>query len=172
MYTLQGKTHPTCHTYPTQSQHMVPNHTYLTWSMYSNHSCSHQQSWEGPLLSRKRAPDTIHSMMANQSVGPYPISFPSQPMKQWGQSQPSVDGWLLGLPGPYHRHAIGTFNTSSRGPTHRSLTDIGRGYNLEGAGFPHTTPRPSQPTVLFFPLKGPTWSLDYSKSITGSKIQV
>jgi hypothetical protein len=40
--------------------------------------------------------------------------------------------------GPYHQHAIGTFNTCSWGPTERSLTDTGGGYNLEGAGLPHT----------------------------------
>jgi hypothetical protein len=36
---------------------------------------------------------------------------------QWssGENQAFVDIWLLGLPGPYHRHAIGTFNTYSRG---------------------------------------------------------
>jgi hypothetical protein len=51
-------------------------------------------------------------------------------------SQASVDDKLLGLLGPYHQHAIGTFNTCSRGPTHRSLTDTGRGYNLAGAGLP------------------------------------
>jgi hypothetical protein len=42
-----------------------------------------------------------------------------------------------------HQHAIGTFNTCSRGPTHWSLTDTGGDYNLGGAGLPHTTPRPS-----------------------------
>jgi hypothetical protein len=30
-----------------------------------------------------------------------------------GKSQASVDSRLLGLPDPYHRHAIGTFNTFS-----------------------------------------------------------
>jgi hypothetical protein len=40
----------------------------------------------------------------------------------------------------YHQYAIGTFNTCSRGPTHRSLTDTGRVYSLGGANFPHTTP--------------------------------
>jgi hypothetical protein len=59
--------------------------------------------------------------------------------------------WLLGLPGPYHRHAIDTFNTCSRGPTHRSLTNTGGGYNLGDDGLPHTTPWPSQPTVSTFP---------------------
>jgi hypothetical protein len=60
------------------------------------------------------APDIIHSATADQSAGPYPISLPSQPMKQWGQMQASVDGRLLGLLGPYHQHAIGTFNTCSQ----------------------------------------------------------
>jgi hypothetical protein len=39
----------------------------------------------------------------------------------------------------------------SQGPTHRPLTDTGRGYNLGGAGLPHTTLRPSQPVVSTFP---------------------
>jgi hypothetical protein len=59
-----------------------------------------------------------------------------------------------------------------RGPTHRSLTDTGGGDNLEGADFPHSTTRPSQPTVLPFPPKGLARSPDYSKSNTGSKVQV
>jgi hypothetical protein len=35
---------------------------------------------------------------------------------QWssGESQTSINSRLLGLPGPYHRHVIGTFNTCSR----------------------------------------------------------
>jgi hypothetical protein len=55
----------------------------------------------------------------------------------------------------YHQHAIGTFNTCSRGPTEWSLTDKGRGYNLGGAGLPHTH-SPNFPTsYLRFPLKAP-----------------
>jgi predicted nucleic acid-binding Zn ribbon protein len=46
-----------------------------------------------------------------------------------GGKAPSIDGRLLDLPDPYHRYAIDTFNTYSRGPTHRSLTDTGGGYN-------------------------------------------
>jgi hypothetical protein len=51
---------------------------------------------------------------------------------QWSsrESQTSINSRLLGLPGPYHRHAIGTFNTCSWEPTKRSLIDTGRGYNL------------------------------------------
>jgi hypothetical protein len=44
------------------------------------------------------------------------------------------------------------------GPTHRSLTDTGGGYSLEGVSFPHITLRLSQPTVLSFPPNGPAWS--------------
>jgi hypothetical protein len=39
------------------------------------------------------------------------------------------------------------------GPTHRSLTDTGGGYNLGGVDLPHTTLRPSQPTVSTFHLR-------------------
>jgi hypothetical protein len=60
--------------------------------------------------------------------------------------------------GPYHQHVISTFNTCSRGPTHRSLTDTGGGYNLGGADLTHHTPQPFQPTVLRFAPKGPARS--------------
>jgi hypothetical protein len=72
-----------------------------------------------------------------------------------GKSQASVDNRLLGLSDPYHRHAIGTFNICSRKPTHRSLTDPGGGYNLEGVDFPHTTPHPYQSTIFTFHLRAP-----------------
>jgi hypothetical protein len=50
---------------------------------------------------------------------------------------------------------IDTFNTYSRGPTHRSLTNTGGDYNLGGASIPCTTPRPSQPVVSTFHLRAP-----------------
>jgi hypothetical protein len=69
-----------------------------------------------------------------------------------GKSQAPVDNRLLGLPGPYHRHAIGTFNTYSRGLTERSLIDTGGGYNLGHADLPHTH-SPTFPTSYpHFPL--------------------
>jgi hypothetical protein len=64
----------------------------------------------------------------------------------------------ISLVGTYHEHVNSTFNTCSWGPTHRSLTDTGGGYNLGGVSFPHHTPRPSQPMVLRFPPKGPARS--------------
>jgi hypothetical protein len=73
-------------------------------------------------------------------------------MKRGGVSQAPNDDQLLGLPGTYHRHAIGTFNTCSWGPTERSLTDLGEGYNLGGAGLSRTH-SPTFPTsYLPFPL--------------------
>jgi hypothetical protein len=71
-------------------------------------------------------------------MGPYPVS-PTTANEAVEKRQASVDNQLLGLPGLYHRHEIGTFTTCSRGPTHRSLSDTGGGYSLEGDNFPHTT---------------------------------
>jgi hypothetical protein len=72
-----------------------------------------------------------------------------------GKSQAPVDNRLLGLPGPYHRHAIGTFNTCSRGQTEWSLIDTGKCYNLRGTGLPHTH-SPTFPTSYpHFPLVAP-----------------
>jgi hypothetical protein len=84
MYTLQGKTWATRNMHSMLNQCMVLDHMYLTWSTHSNLSWSHQQWWTEPLLPRKRASDTIHNTIADRSVGPYPISLPSQPLKQWG----------------------------------------------------------------------------------------
>jgi hypothetical protein len=136
MYTLQGKTRPTRHMFYMLSSRMVQDHTYLTWSTYSDLSHSHQQSWAGPLLSRKRASDTIHSTLADRSTGPYPVSLLSQPMKQWEQSQASVDDRYSAYWAYKHQHVIGTLNTYSRGPTHQSLTDAGGGYTLKDADLP------------------------------------
>jgi hypothetical protein len=70
------------------------------------------------------------------------------------KSQTSVDNRLLGLPDPYHRHAIGTFNTCSRVTTPRSLTDTGGGYHIENLGIATTL-------FLLFPSEGftdpPKW---------------
>jgi hypothetical protein len=86
---------------------------------------------------------------------------------QWsrGISQAPVGDPLLGLPDPYHRHVIGTFNTCSRGPTQWFLTDTGGGYNFEGVGLPLTTPRPSQPAVFAFHLRVPL-GLQFNQVLT------
>jgi hypothetical protein len=57
---------------------------------------------------------------------------------------------------------IGTFNTYSCGPTERSLTDIGGGYNLEGASLPHTHSLTFPTSCLHFPLMAPS-GLDFNQ---------
>jgi hypothetical protein len=62
-------------------------------------------------------------------MGPHPVSLLRSTKEEVGLSQAYIDGKLLSLPGSYHRHAIGTFNTCSWGLTHWSLTDTSEGYN-------------------------------------------
>jgi hypothetical protein len=99
MCTLQGKTRPTRHKLSTLSPRMVWDHTYLTWSTYSNLSRSHQQSWAGPLLPRKRTPDTIHSTPSWPIRGSVP-SFSPKPTNEEVEAKSSIC-WrrLLGLLG-------------------------------------------------------------------------
>jgi hypothetical protein len=86
---IQIDVHPTGEN-PTNTTRMLPTQSMYawrtlpvggprTWQPYM----SHQQSWTESLLSRKRAPDTIPSTSTDRSAGPYPVSLPSQPMKQW-----------------------------------------------------------------------------------------
>jgi hypothetical protein len=126
MYTLQGKTRSTCHTLFVLGLRMALNHTYLTRSAYSNHSRSRQQRLTKPQLPRKRAPDPIHSMMVDRSMGLFRFS-PKIIIEAVGVKPLYVDGRLLGLLGPEYQLAISTFNTCSWGPTYRSLIDIDRG---------------------------------------------
>jgi hypothetical protein len=157
MYTLQGNTWPTRHTYSMLGSCLALDHMYVTWSAYSNLSWVINSVGQILLFMRKNAPNSTSqlSWVARRTR----LSFsPNTTNEGVGLSQTSIDGRLLGLLGPYHQHVIGTLNTSSWGPTHWSLTDTGGGYNLGGASFPYHTPWPSQPTVLRFPPKGPAQS--------------
>jgi hypothetical protein len=155
MYTLQGKTRPTHHTLSTLGPHMALNHTYLTWSTYNTISRVTNRFGRIPLLLRKKG--TRHnSQHTDRPIHGSVPSFSHKPTNEAvSLSQASVKDKLLGLLDPYHQHAIGTFKTCSRGPTYRSLTNTGRGYNLGGTSFPHTTPWPSQPAVSTFHLRAP-----------------
>jgi hypothetical protein len=82
------------------------------------------------LLLRKSAPDST-SQPGWVAHGTHLSFSPKIAIEAVGLSQAPVDGRLLGLPGPYHQHAIGTFNTCSRVPTPRYLTNTGGGYNIE-----------------------------------------
>jgi hypothetical protein len=102
------------HTLPTPV-HVRPVYASCGQSPYMG--TFHESSTE---LSRHTAPKKKGSQhnpqrTADRSTAPYPASLPSQPMKQWGQSQASINGRLLGLLGPYHQYVISTFNIARRG---------------------------------------------------------
>jgi hypothetical protein len=81
-------------------------------------------------LPRKNAPDST-SQPGWVACGTCLNFSPNTAIEAVGLSQAPVDGQLLGLPGPYHRHVIDTFNTCSGVPTPRSLTNTGGGYHTE-----------------------------------------
>jgi hypothetical protein len=91
MYTMHGKTQQTCHIcFPRQStyvQRTLPAGSPGMWQPFT----SHQQSWAGPLLLRRRAPDTIHSTpLTNPHVHTQLLSRASQ----WSSgAKPSIYQW-------------------------------------------------------------------------------
>jgi hypothetical protein len=91
---------------------------------------SHQQGWTDALFSRKSALDST-SQPGWVVHGTHLSFFSNTAIKAVRLSQAPVSDRLLGLPGPYHRYAIDTFNTCSWVPTPRSLTDTGEGYHIE-----------------------------------------
>jgi hypothetical protein len=142
-------------TYASYASPCTPDVCFM-WAVPIHGNLSRQrQMWMDPT-----APEKMGSRHNPQHAG-WPIhgsvpSFSPKPSNEAVDlSQASVDDKLLGLLDPYHQHAIGTFNTCSQGPTHRSLTDTGGGYNLGGADFLHTSPRPSQLVVSPFHLRAP-----------------
>jgi hypothetical protein len=116
-------------TLPT-SVHVRPAYAFCGWSPYV--VTFHTDPTE---LDRFTAPEKKRSQLHPQPgwvVHRTRLSFsPNTVIEAVHLSQISVDNRLLGLPGPYHRHAIGTFNTYPRVPTPRSLTDTGGGYHIE-----------------------------------------
>jgi hypothetical protein len=154
MYALQGKIRPTWHVrFPCQSMYTwrtLPADDPHTWQ----HFASHQQHWTNPTAPEKKG--SRHNPQPGWVIHRSTTQFLSQ-HNHWSsnKSQTSVNNRLLGLPGLYHRHAIGTFNAYLRGPTHRSLIDTGAGYNLGGVRLPHTTLQPFQLVVSPFHLRAP-----------------
>jgi hypothetical protein len=146
-----GETRPIRHIcFPCQStyvRHTLPTGSPRMWQPFVKSSTT---------MNRATAPEKKVSQHNSQCAG-WPIrgsvpSFsPKLAIKAVGVESPFVSNQLLGLSDPYHRHAIGTFNTCSWGSTHRSLTDTSKGYNLRGVGFPHTIPWSSWPAVSTFP---------------------
>jgi hypothetical protein len=85
-----GKTRPIHHTHPTLSSRMVPYHTYLTRSMHSNLSWSHQQictdplPWEEGLLTQSTARQSSDPRVRTQL-----LSHNSQ----WGSGEKTSFCW-------------------------------------------------------------------------------
>jgi hypothetical protein len=130
MYTLQGKIWPTRHLrFPRHSKYARRT---LPAGGPVRDNLSRVTDRVGQILLhlRKSAPDST-SQLSWVVHGTYFSFSPKTAIEAVGLSQAPVDDRLLGLSGSYHRHAIGTFNTYSRVPTPRSLTDTGGGYHIE-----------------------------------------
>jgi hypothetical protein len=129
----------------------LPTDSPYTWQPFM----SHRQIWTDPLPREKKG-SRHNPQHTNWSIcGSVPSFSHRTASEAVGKIQASVDDKLLDLLDPYHQHAISTFNSCSRGLTHRSLTNTGGGYNLEGVDFPHATHRPSQSAIFPFHLRAP-----------------
>jgi hypothetical protein len=156
MYTLQGKTRSTRHTLSTLDPHRVPDHT--------SHMI-HVGNLSLVPTRTKHAATPGRSLGDQRQTGPAIVSGhlilpPSrQPCSRgeifWPSGYTPTSAYWAHIP------ACDRY-VQCLGPTHQSLTDTGGGYNLGGAGFPHHTPRPSQPAVSTFHLRVPP-SLRLSK---------
>jgi hypothetical protein len=154
MYTLQGKPNQHATRFPrsirvwprticlSRGPHIATFHAAV--NRFEQIHCTREEGLPTQSTARRPSDPRVRTQLLSHK----------QP-KSSGEKSTPVDNWLLGLPGPYHRHAIGTFNACSRGPTERSSIDTGGGYNLRGAGLPHTH-SPTFPTSCpHFPLMVP-----------------
>jgi hypothetical protein len=155
MYTLQGETRPTWHVrFPRQSTYALrtlPVGGPRMWQPFTRH----RQIWTDPTAPEKKGSRHNPQHAGWPIHGSVPSFSPKPANKVGGVSQAPDDDQLLGLPGPYHRHAIGMFNTYSRGATKRSLIDTGGGYNLGGVDLPHAHSSTFPTSCLPFPLVAP-----------------
>jgi hypothetical protein len=141
MYTLQGKTRSTCHVrFPCQStyaQRTLPAGSPHTWQPFT----SHRQSWAGPLLPRKRAPDTIQRVgwqiygfvpsfshePTNKVVGVKPSIYQRPATRLTGPISPACDRYVQYLlaganPSVLNRHRHGLQPWRCRLGTYHSPT--------------------------------------------------
>jgi hypothetical protein len=139
MYTLQGKIKPTRHTLSMRSPYIATFHTVV--NIFEQIHCIREEGLPTQSTARRSSDPRVRTQL---------LSHNSQISVE--KSQSTIDNRLIVLPGLYHRHAIGTFNTCSQGPTERSLIDTDGGYNLGGAGLPHTHSPSFRTSCLRFPL--------------------
>jgi hypothetical protein len=155
MYTLQGKPnqHVTCFLHSvrvwsttiriSRGPHIAIFHTVI--NRFEQIHCTREEGLPTQSTARRPSDPRVHTQL---------LSHNSQ--RAVGKNRAPVDNRLLGLPGPYHRHAIGTFNTCLRGPTERSLIDTGRSYNFGGAALPHTHSLTFPTSCTHFPVVAPS----------------
>jgi hypothetical protein len=121
----------------------VPVHGNLPWAAdrVGRSHCSREKGLSTQSPARRLTDPRVRTQFLSRAI-------------QWssGERQISINSRLLGLSGPYHQHAFGTFNTCSWGTIERSLIDTGGGYNLEGASLPHTHSLTFPTSCLSFPL--------------------
>jgi hypothetical protein len=134
------------------ARHMLPTGGPLTWQPFTRH----RQIWIDPTAPEKKGSRRNPQHAGWPIRGSIPSFSPELANGVGGVSQAPDDDQLLVLPGPYHRHAIGMFNTSSSGPTEQSLIVTGGGYNLGGPGLPHAHSLTFSTSYLPFPLVAST----------------
>jgi hypothetical protein len=126
MYTLQGK--------PDQHATCIPRLVHV-WSQTIRISCGQCVATFRLVPTRSKQTPTPDEILAitDRLAQPSPwvtssfLPYDCLSVGERGFGQ--VVTQLHRLTGPIYQHAIGTFNTSSRGSTHRSLTETSGGYN-------------------------------------------
>jgi hypothetical protein len=113
----------------------------------------------------KRALDTIHS---TATADPWVRTRFLSRASHWSSGGKVTLCWrqATSLTGPISPTCDQYVQYLLAGLTHWSLTDMGRGYNIEDASFQYTTPRPSQLAVSPFHVRAPLGlQLNYEPSI-------
>jgi hypothetical protein len=88
----------------------------------------------------RRSVPSFSPKPTNEAVGAKPSIYRQQATRFTGPISPAYDRYVQYL---------------LTGPTHRSLTDTGGGYNIGCADLLHTIPRPFQPVASTFHLRAP-----------------
>jgi hypothetical protein len=139
MYTLQGKTRPTHHTLSFSVRvwssiiRISLGPRIATFCVVINRleqvHCPREEGLSTQSTARRLTNLWVHIQLLSHN-------------NSWSSGEKLIFCWqpATRFTGPIYQHAIGTFNTCLRGPTHRSLTDTGGDYSLGGASFLHTTP--------------------------------
>jgi hypothetical protein len=157
MYTLQGKTWPTRHICFDTSPRTSGVRFLRAVPVRGNFLRVTDRVGRILLLLRKSSPDST-SQPSWVFRGTHLSFSPKTVIEAAGLSQASVNNMLLGLLRSYHRHAIGTFNTCSRIPTPRSLTNTGGGYHIENLEMTTTLSPPFPSEGSTDPSNGPARS--------------